>query len=111
MNFYIQIIASIICGWCLKCIWDDFVRPVKVAILGGNATVQLDPNIPSDTKTPVELAQVLNTSVLAMTLLGQWCEELQISNPRLPEECLTAQQWIQAALNVIEHQVASTQSK
>ena len=73
-------------------------------VLGGKATVSLDPSVAGDTQSAVQLGQILNTSVMAMNLMAAWLEELQITNPRLPEECLTAQQWINAALNIVELQ-------
>lgn len=103
INIYFYIGAAFVAGWCAHCIYRDlkrWVQPKQSSLLQGQAVVTLAD--PGDGPSSAEVAGVLRASTLALNILSAWLEEVQIENPRLPEECLTAQQWLQAALNIVE---------
>lgn len=111
MNSYGWIILSVIAGWCLKCIWDDWTLPFRAAALGGAATVTIDPQKRGQGPSAVEVAGLINAATVALNIMAYWLEEVQIANPRLPEECLTAQQWLESALIQAEKYNSSASDK
>ena len=105
MNISLWTAFCIVVGWSLKCIYDDITKPFVAKALGGKAVISIDPKLQHNGPTSVDVAQVVTLSTTALNLMSRWLEELQISNPRLPEECLTANQWLETALAIAEQSI------